>query len=131
MWNSLTTSSDVEEASKGLSITKVMSLLGACWVVRTGGGQVRTVGATLQVQGHLTWAGRAKQQAEGGGGRWILSALSRLNYSTRPSSGNTALPCRVSGALAKERGLTDDGRPRAITFRLGPTHEYSTMQMYY
>lgn len=108
-----------------------MSLLGACWVVRTGGGQVRTVGATLQVQGHLTWAGRAKQQAEGGGGRWILSALSRLNYSTRPSSGNTALPCRVSGALAKERGLTDDGRPQAITFTLGPTHDYSTMQMHY
>ena len=98
-------------------------------VVRTGEDGRRHAAGTGPLD--LGRQGKAKQQAEGGGGRWILSALSRLNYSTRPSSGNTALPCRVSGALAKERGLTDDGRPRAITFRLGPTHEYSTMQMYY
>ena len=77
----MTTSSDAEEASNGLSITEVMSRLGTCWVVRTGGGQVRTVGATLQVLARLSnlraRAGRtgydkqqgsevAGKQAEGG-----------------------------------------------------------------
>lgn len=45
---------------------------------------MRTVGATLQVQGHLTWAGKAKQQAEGGGWGALdpLGALStKLLYS--------------------------------------------------
>ena len=81
---------------------------------------MRTVGATLQVQGpsgHLSWADRAKQQAEGGGGRWILSALSRLNSSTRISSGKYCPALSRLGCASEERGLTDDGRPRAPTYR--------------
>lgn len=68
-------------------------------------------------------ASRAKQQAEGGGVRWILSALIRLNYSTRPPS-STALS-RLG--CASERTWVD-GRWAATSTNLpcGPTHDYAT-----
>jgi hypothetical protein len=110
---------------------RLCRVLGTCWA-RTGEDDGRRHAAGTGPSDHLSWArqGKAKQQAEGGGGRWILSALSRLNYSSRPSSANYSALSRL-GCASEERGLTDDGRPRAPTYRLGPTHDSALPYCYF
>lgn len=63
-----------EEASKDRSVTKgYVAFLALDGRGRTGedGEDGRRHAAGTGPSGHLSWADRAKQQAEGGGGRWI------------------------------------------------------------